>query len=199
MSEELAIPGRLVHQVLQTLVAAHLVIEIAGAEPAFTPGRPVSSKNQRPSYFAGHARARTGIANARRTNSTGGLWRIRAHRAGRKAAPQRSQCLRLVNRADARLIFVPPSEPMKEIQISPALVPTHAETTVKRPVVESPPEIGKPEVKPEEINQKPPQQHEPEVSPVVTTFQQVKLILPIPTPKPPVAEPIPDDEREFPL
>src|SRR6185312_8942884 len=33
MSEELSIPSRLVQQVLQTLISAHLVIEVSGLEP----------------------------------------------------------------------------------------------------------------------------------------------------------------------
>src|SRR6185312_9592119 len=41
MSDELSIPSRLVQQVLQTLIAAHLVIEVSGLEPAYTPGRPL--------------------------------------------------------------------------------------------------------------------------------------------------------------
>ncbi len=42
---ELDIPGRLVQQVLQTLVAARLVTEVAGAEPAYTPARPLDAIN----------------------------------------------------------------------------------------------------------------------------------------------------------
>jgi len=45
MSRELAVPSRLVQQVLQTLVAARLVTEIQGAEAAFTPARPLDSIN----------------------------------------------------------------------------------------------------------------------------------------------------------
>ena len=41
MSEDLCIPSRLVQQVLQTLMAAHLVSEVTGAEVGYTPGRPL--------------------------------------------------------------------------------------------------------------------------------------------------------------
>jgi membrane protein len=43
ISLELDIPTRLAQQVLQTLLAARLVTEIAGAEPAYTPARPLEA------------------------------------------------------------------------------------------------------------------------------------------------------------
>ena len=43
ISIELDIPTRLAQQVLQTLLAARLVTEIAGAEPAYTPARPLDA------------------------------------------------------------------------------------------------------------------------------------------------------------
>jgi membrane protein len=43
ISLELDIPSRLTQQVLHTLLAAHLVSEIAGAEPAYTPARPLEA------------------------------------------------------------------------------------------------------------------------------------------------------------
>jgi membrane protein len=43
ISLELDIPSRLTQQVLQTLLAARLVRELAGAEPAYTPARPLDA------------------------------------------------------------------------------------------------------------------------------------------------------------
>ena len=43
ISFELDIPSRLTQQVLQTLLAARLIREIAGAEPAYTPARPLEA------------------------------------------------------------------------------------------------------------------------------------------------------------
>ena len=74
MSDELSIPSRLVQQVLQTLIAAHLVIEVSGLEPPPTHPRVAAGTNQCPSRLAGHARPRTGIAHARRTRTRGSLW-----------------------------------------------------------------------------------------------------------------------------
>ena len=41
MSEQLAVPTRLVRQIMQTLACARLVVETAGAEPAYLPARPM--------------------------------------------------------------------------------------------------------------------------------------------------------------
>src|SRR6185503_8162483 len=41
IGRQLGVPTRLVQQVLQTLCAAQLVIEVAGPEPAFLPARPL--------------------------------------------------------------------------------------------------------------------------------------------------------------
>ncbi len=130
MSEELAIPSRLVHQVLQTLVAAHLVIEIAGAEPAFTPGRPLEQINAHHILQAMRARGQELLTRDEpvRQEVYGEFARIEQ---AEKLAASSVSMLALVNRADARLELVPPSEPVKEIQISPALVPTQAKRLFK--------------------------------------------------------------------
>lgn len=41
MAEGLSIPTRLIQQVMQTLLAAGLVVEVAGADPAYSPARPL--------------------------------------------------------------------------------------------------------------------------------------------------------------
>ncbi len=41
LASELSIPTRLVHQVLQTLLGARLIVEVAGRENAFAPARPL--------------------------------------------------------------------------------------------------------------------------------------------------------------
>jgi len=43
MGEQLCIPTRLIQQIMHTLCAAHLVVEVAGSEPAYTPARPLES------------------------------------------------------------------------------------------------------------------------------------------------------------
>jgi len=41
IGDALAVPTRLVQQILQTLLAAQLVVEVVGAEPAYAPARPL--------------------------------------------------------------------------------------------------------------------------------------------------------------
>ena len=41
LAEDLSVPTRLVRQIMQTLTAARLVVETAGAEPAYLPARPM--------------------------------------------------------------------------------------------------------------------------------------------------------------
>jgi membrane protein len=45
ISSEIGIPSKLAQQILQPLLAARIVTEIAGAEPAFTPARPLDDIN----------------------------------------------------------------------------------------------------------------------------------------------------------
>ncbi len=45
MSGDLGIPGRLVQQVLQTLIAGRLAVEVCGTETAYVPARPLDSIN----------------------------------------------------------------------------------------------------------------------------------------------------------
>jgi membrane protein len=43
IAQSLAVPTRLVRQIMQTLVAARLAVETAGAEPAYVPARPTET------------------------------------------------------------------------------------------------------------------------------------------------------------
>src|SRR5438093_4291800 len=43
IGKELGVPTRLIQQVMQTLCAARLVVEVAGAEPAYVPARPLET------------------------------------------------------------------------------------------------------------------------------------------------------------
>jgi membrane protein len=45
IADQLAVPTRLVEQILQTLLAARLVVEVAGLEPAYAPSRPLENLN----------------------------------------------------------------------------------------------------------------------------------------------------------
>jgi membrane protein len=110
ISAELGIPTRLAQQVLQTLLAARLVTEIAGAESAYAPARPLEAIN---AHHILHA-MRTGGGQELpsqnepvRAEVYGEFARI--EEAERQAAASVTM-LALVNRAHARLeIAAPPT------------------------------------------------------------------------------------------
>src|SRR5579862_3739742 len=113
ISIELDIPSRLVQQVLQTLVAARLVTEVAGAEPAYTPARPLDAIN---AHHVLHA-LRAGFGQElpprdepARTEIYGEFARI--EEAERQTASTVT-LLALVNRVPARPKIAAPDEPGK--------------------------------------------------------------------------------------
>jgi membrane protein len=106
MSRELAIPSRLVQQVLQTLMAAQLVAEITGAESGYTPARPLENINAH--HLLQAMRATTGQELVTRDEPIreevyGEFARIQE--AEKQAAASVSM-LALVSRAQARLEVV---------------------------------------------------------------------------------------------
>ena len=108
MSVELGIPTRLVQQVLQTLLAARLVTEIAGAEAAYAPARPLDAINAHHILYA--LRAGGGQEPLLRDEPVraevyGEFARI--EEAERRAAASVTM-LALVNRAHSRLELAPP-------------------------------------------------------------------------------------------
>ncbi len=124
MSAELAIPSRLVQQVLQTLIAAHLVAETHGQEPAYTPARPLENINAH--HILQAMRATNGQELVTRDEPIreevyGEFARIQE--AERQAAASVTM-LALVRRAQARLELAAPPAAGDEIKMKTALVPT---------------------------------------------------------------------------
>lgn len=191
MSEELGIPSRLVQQVLQTLVAAHLVIEIASAEPAYTPGRPLEQINAHHVLQAMRARGQELLTRDEpvRQEVYGEFARIQE---AEKHAASSISMLSLVHRADARLELAAPRTQSEHIEISPALVPP--EKPQPEPV--PPPQAHSP---PHAEIQKSVEPQKSEPSPVIAETPDAKPTESVSRPRPPVAEPTPDEEREFPL
>lgn len=183
MSEELCIPSRLVQQVLQTLMAAHLVIEVAGTEPAYTPGRPLEQINAHHILQAMRARGQelTTRREPVREEVYGEFARIEE---AEKHAASSITMLTLVNRADARLELAAPSAGEKALELAPALV--HEEKT-KTEVTSQPTEPSIPS-----------QTSKPETVAVAAAEAS-----PAPSSEPStakhVAEPLTDEERNFPL
>jgi len=106
---ELGIPSRLVSQVMQTLLAARLVVEVTGTETAYTPARPLDSINAHHILLA--MRAGQGQEPATRDEP------VRAEVYGEFARIQEAErqaasavtVLALANRARARLEIAPPA------------------------------------------------------------------------------------------
>jgi len=189
MSEELSIPSRLVQQVLQTLIAAHLVIEVTGAEAAYTPGRPLEKITAHHILQSMRARGQELLTRNEpvREEVYGEFARI--EEAEKKAASTLTM-LALVHRADARLELAPPESPEDEATILPALVP------VETPAIEPLPTPPQPETfqgANEPSKSEAPAAVEAPVPPVPES-QEVSA----PTAKP-IVEPVSDEERDFPL
>ena len=180
MSDELCIPSRLVQQVLQTLIAAHLVIEVSGTESAYTPGRPLEQINAHHVLQAMRARGQELLTRDEpvREEVYGEFARIQE---AEKQAASTITMLAMVHRADARLELAPPTGMEKEVKAVPALVPVEpviAEPAPKQTVeVPQPNESPKPEIV-AEASQAPKQEIAPTHS---------------------VTGPMADEERDFPL
>jgi membrane protein len=124
MSAELGIPSRLAQQVLHTLIAAHLVIEISGEEPAYTPARPLESINAH--HVLQAMRATPGQELLTRDEPVreevyGEFARIQE---AEKQVASSVTLLALVHRAQARLEIAAPPRDGDEIKLKPALVPS---------------------------------------------------------------------------
>jgi len=182
MSDELSIPSRLVQQVLQTLIAAHLVIEVSGIEPAYTPGRPLEQINAHHILQAMRARGQELLTRHEpvREEVYGEFARIQE---AEKFAASSITMLALVHRADARLELAPVPAPEKAAL--PELIPT-----TKPP--------SPPAAEPKQTI---------EISPTVTAAKPEPSTTTVPAPPPeesdvptrPITEPATDEEREFPL
>jgi membrane protein len=186
MSDELCIPSRLVQQVLQTLIAAHLVIEVSGVEPAYTPGRPLEQINAHHILQAMRARGQELLTRHEpvREEVYGEFARIQE---AEKVAASSISMLSLVNRAEARLELTPAPPPEKKLETLPPLAPVEEPVDEpleqpERPVQsQSANEPAKPQSVTAEISH-PPQKNVEESHPIK-----------------PIAEPIADEERDFPL
>ena len=115
MSRELGIPSKLIQQVLQTLLAARLVVEISGAESGYSPARPLDTINCHHLLLA--MRATQGQELVTRDEPVrmevfGEFARIQA---AEKAAASSVTMLALVGRAQARLEIAQSTGPEKEI------------------------------------------------------------------------------------
>jgi membrane protein len=184
MSEELCIPSRLVQQVLRTLIAAHLVIEVSGLEPAYTPGRPLEQINAHHILQAMRARGQELLTRNEpvREEVYGEFARIEA---AEKLAASSITMLALVHRAETRLELNPPEPETEPVPVLvPAVKPTVAPKDPPQHATEVPQSADLPKPGPEflaEIPQPPPA--------LEVKANRTRSI----------TEPVPDEERDFPL
>jgi membrane protein len=114
ISAALAVPTRLVQQLMQTLSASRLVAEVAGSEPAYLPARPLETITCHDVLLA--LRASQGQELATRDEPTRGEVYGEFHRieeAERQAAASVT-LLALVNRAQAHLHHLPTRSELPE-------------------------------------------------------------------------------------
>ena len=193
MSAELAIPSRLVHQVLQTLIAAHLVAETHGAEPGYTPARPLDKINAH--HILQAMRATNGQELVTRDEPIreevyGEFARIQA---AEKQAAVAVTMLTLVGRAQARIQLAPPAAG-EEIQLKPALVPTIEPAPSAAKTSPDPSTVGG-----KKISQVPEWSHTPEGRHDSHTGPGTLESLGASPEAHPVVQPAPEAERDFPL
>ena len=120
MSRELGIPSKLIAQVMQTLLAARLVVEATGLETGYAPARPLAAINCHHILLAMRATQGQELVTREepvREEVFGEFARIQA--AERDAASTVTM-LALVHRAQARLELTPPVEAKDETLPVPA-------------------------------------------------------------------------------
>lgn len=147
MSRELGIPSKLIQQVLQTLLAARLVVEVHGTEAAYTPARPLETINCHHILLAMRATQGQELVTREepvREEVFGEFARIQA---AEKEAASSVTMLALVNRAQARLEIAAPTglqKPGPETQPDPA--PVEVSELPHEPAPATAPEAEAPEV-----------------------------------------------------
>ena len=116
ISKELGVPSRLAQQVLHTLLAAHLVVEVAGAETAYAPARPLDTINCHHILLAmraTHGQELITRDEPMRAEVLGEFARIQA---AEKAAAASVTMLALVSRPSVRLEIATPADGSKAIE-----------------------------------------------------------------------------------
>ncbi len=109
VTEELGVPTRLAQQVMKTLVAAKLVVEVAGPETAYAPARPLETINCHEILVAMRATSGQELATRDEPSRDEVFGEFARIQAAEKQAASAVTVLALVNRAQARLELGPRS------------------------------------------------------------------------------------------
>lgn len=144
MSRELGIPSKLIQQVLQTLLAARLVVEVHGAESGYAPARPLETINCHHILLAMRATQGQELVTRDEPVRAEVLGEFARIQAAEKAAASTVTMLALVNRAHARLELVAPIAPENGSQPSPALTEARPQIELpgEKPMGETLPEVS---------------------------------------------------------
>lgn len=202
MSGELGVPSRLVQQVLQTLLAAHLVTECSGAESAYAPARPLEHINAHHVLMAMRATRGQELLTRDepvRAEVFGEYARIEE---AEKTAASAVSLLALVTRAQARVELSPapngtegfmPALVPKELPAGPCLAEDKPAAKAETPAQH----VARPHAEPAivtgvvvESSGKPIAEPVLPKSAVEPNDKKTAIV---------VASPIPDEERDFPL
>ena len=133
ISGDLGVPSRLVQQVLQTLLAAHLVVEVAGVEAAFTPARPLEKINCHHILLAMRATLGQELVTRDEPSRAEVYGEFARIQEAERVAASSVDMLALVNRAHARLEISPP--PARE-QTAANVLPPADPVSENEPAVE---------------------------------------------------------------
>jgi DNA-binding IscR family transcriptional regulator len=177
MSRELGIPSKLIQQVLQTLLAARLVVEASGTEHGYTPARSLEAINCHHILLAMRATQGQELVTRDEPARLEVLGEFARIQAAEKEAASSVTMLALVNRTHTRLEIAPPEQKAASQETKPAPIE----------LTKLPPEPA-PGTAPEA---------EPPQAPLV---QETKSISPANiSSAPPTAESSTDDNQSFPL
>ena len=124
ISGELGIPGKLAQQVLHTLLAARLVVEVTGRETGYSPARPLETINTHHLLLAMRATQGQELVTRDEPVRAEVLGEFARIQAAEKAAAASVTMLALVNRAHASLELAPPAALKGKIQAAAMLVTT---------------------------------------------------------------------------
>jgi len=136
ISAELGIPGKLAQQVLHTLLAARLVVEVAGPEAGYSPARPLDSINTHHILIAMRATQGQELVTRDEPVRIEVLGEFARIQAAEKEAASRVTMLALVNRADARLELALPGA---TVRIQPEATSQLVTTLTDGGLIEEPP------------------------------------------------------------
>lgn len=146
ISSELGIPGKLSQQVLHTLLAARLVVEVAGPETGYSPARPLDTINTHHILLAMRATQGQELVTRDEPVRAEVLGEFARIQDAEKRAASSVSMLALVNRAHARLELAAPAEPGVSVQSSTAapLVTTLTAAGLTEEILPAAAEPGRP-------------------------------------------------------